>query len=462
MQNSSGYQKTMPQSSGHKQNTEVGYPPLLEANYTMFILFICYVCSFIDRQIINLLIGPIRETFSITDFQFSLIQGVGFAVCYALAGFPLGRLADSSNRRTLIFFAVLVWSLMTCMAGLASTVMILFIARLGVAIGEAGLSPAAFSMLSDSYNKERLGFAISFYKMAIPVGMGLAMVLSGVLYDYYASLEVLSLPLYGELLPWQMTLFTVGLLGVFLALLVLTIKEPKRIEEQSISKNKDFTMPTLGECFNFFVENKLLYLGIIGAAAMLATANYGISSWYAEFLQREYALTPGEAGSSFGSVYLTCGTAGILMGPVFAKYFQKKGYIDAYLRTIKYCVSLAILPAIFATLSSNATTSIILIGIALFLLNSYLGILTAAVQVVTPNRMRGQVSALYLFSTTIIGLALGSSLVAVMTDFIYANEADLNLSIATINAIFLPLALLFIVIGTRPYRERLQKISDGN
>lgn len=428
------------------------------ANYTLLVLFVCYVCSFVDRQIISLLITPIKNTFLISDFQFSLIQGAGFALCYALAGFPLGRLADKHNRRLIIFWAVLVWSLMTCLGGVVSSVGLLFVARLGVAIGEAGLSPSAFSILSDTYQPKSLGFAISVYKMAIPVGVGVAMISAGVLYDFFAALDYQDIAFIGSLLPWQMTMLTVGGAGVLLAFLVLTIKEPSRV----IHKSDQFAdaPPTLKVAVQFLASNKMLYIGLIGAAAMLAICNYGISSWYAEFLQRYYGVSKSQAGSMFGTVYLVFGPLGIVAGPFLSKFFQSKGYLDAYVRTIIVCVMIAFIPSIIALIAPTSTSSIVLIALTLFFLSMYLGVLTAAVQTVTPNRMRGQVTALYLFFTTIVGLSLGSSVVAFITDFVLQDESMLNFSILATNAVCLPLALLLLLKARPPYVNAIKKAME--
>ena len=180
---------------------ETDYPGLGAAGYSLGLLFIAYVFSFIDRQVLSLLVGPIREDFGITDFQFSLLQGLAFALLYTFAGLPLGRLADRYSRRFILAGSVFFWSLMTCACGATKNFTQLFVARMGVGAGEAGLAPPAYSIITDSFRPEHLGYAMSFYKVGVKVGGGLALVIGGLLYDYFSSLGEVNVPLIGLVKP---------------------------------------------------------------------------------------------------------------------------------------------------------------------------------------------------------------------------------------------------------------------
>ena len=186
------------------------FPGLGTASYTLALLFVAYIFSFIDRQILALLVGPIRQDFGITDFQYSLLQGAAFALLYTFAGLPLGRLADRHSRKLILFTSVSFWSLATVACGLTRNFGQLFAARMGVGAGEAGLAPPAYSIILDSFRPRHVGYAMSIYKLAVKVGAGLALIIGGVLYDFYAAREALVLPLIGAIRPWQATLITVG------------------------------------------------------------------------------------------------------------------------------------------------------------------------------------------------------------------------------------------------------------
>jgi len=159
------------------------YPTLASANYGLSLLFSAYVLSFLDRQILSLLVGPIRETLEITDSQYGLLMGSSFAIMYAVAGLPLGRLADRFSRRAIIAGSVLFWSLATCAGGLSKSFAQLFASRMGVGAGEAGLAPAAYSLISDSFRPKHFGYAMATYKLGVKIGGGLALLIGGVLYD---------------------------------------------------------------------------------------------------------------------------------------------------------------------------------------------------------------------------------------------------------------------------------------
>ena len=190
------------------------YPAPARAWVTVTILMLAYVLSFIDRQILNLLVGPIRRDLAISDTEMSLLMGFSFALFYTLCGIPLGRLADRTSRRGLIAAGVLVWSAMTAACGLARHYWHFLFARVGVGAGEAALSPAAYSLIADSFPPERRATAISVYSMGIYVGSGLAFLLGGVVIQFASAQGDMTLPLVGTIRPWQLIFLLLGVVGV--------------------------------------------------------------------------------------------------------------------------------------------------------------------------------------------------------------------------------------------------------
>ena len=257
---------------------ESDYPSVGAANYGVVLLFLAYVLSFLDRNILSLLVGPIREQFGISDFQYSLLAGAAFALVYSFASLPLGLLADRYSRKLIVAASVAFWSLATAAGGLANGVGQLFASRMAVGAGEAGLAPPAYSIITDSYRPAHFGYAMSFYKTGVRVGGGFALVIGGLLIDYYTRIGPVDLPLIGTLQPWQATLVTVGLPGVLLALLLLTMVEPKR-KELAVSRSGRERLP-VGEFVKFVWERKRVYLPLFIGSSMLAMAGYGSSAWY--------------------------------------------------------------------------------------------------------------------------------------------------------------------------------------
>jgi MFS family permease len=200
------------------ESSEDEYGSPTYAWYVVTILLFAYVTSFLDRTILTLLVEPIRESLGISDLQLSLLHGFAFAIFYVSLGVPIARYADSHNRVRLISVGVLVWSLMTAVCGLAKNFTHMFLARVGVGIGEATLSPAAYSIISDYFPVEKRPRAYSIYQTGIYIGMGLAMIIGGYVIAVVPSIEM---PFYGHMEPWQVVFLLVGLPGILIFLLLL-------------------------------------------------------------------------------------------------------------------------------------------------------------------------------------------------------------------------------------------------
>ncbi|MDH3645108.1 MAG: MFS transporter, partial [Gammaproteobacteria bacterium] len=416
------------------------YPPLGAAGYSLALLFSAYVLSFVDRQVLALMVGPIREQFGISDFEFSLLQGAAFALLYTFAGLPLGRLADRRSRKYVIAASVGFWSLATCACGLARNFWQLFLARMAVGSGEAGLAPAAYSIITDSFRPKHFGYAMAFYKVAVNVGGGLALVLGGLLIDHFTRIDGLALPWIGTVQPWQATLITVGAPGLILSLLLLTVTEPRR--KGLVSSNSGELHLPVRSVARFLWQRKRVYLSLFMGSSMLAMAGYGSAAWYPEFLVRNYGMSKTAAGSSYGTILLTAGILGVMLGPWVANRLAARGHSDAFVRTILYASILATFPAVAAPLMGNETLTLIVLWPAVLLGAAYLGVMAASFQPITPNQMRGQTTAIYIFVTNIFGMAVGTSVLAAFTDFLYQDDGLLHYSIATANAIFYPAAVL--------------------
>ena len=448
--------------SGTEKNRQTNeYPSSREANYILGLMFLAYVFSFIDRQVLGVLVGPIKEDLELTDFQFSLLQGAAFAILYSVMAIPLGRLSDTKNRKFIIAIGVFGWSLMTIGCGLAKNFIQLFVMRMGVGLGEAALSPAAYSMIADSFTREKLTTAMAIYKAGLYVGGGLALVLGGFIYDYYASIPDLSFPVLGAVNAWQATFIIVGLPGFLLALMILFIKEPTRKGMMRVDDGNPPASLKIGEVFTFmFVEHRQLYISLFVGCSVLAIVGAGYMSWFTEMLIRNFSLTRSHAGSLVGSVMIVAGLLGVLSGPLFVGFFQKRDYADSNMRVLML-LAIALIPtAIAAPQMSNHVLALALMGVTVFFQAAYMGVAAAAVQMVTPNQMRGQATAVYLFATNMLGLALGSSLVAALTDFVFADEGALMHSLSLISAVLLPMAAWIFWKGLHSFAVAVKKSED--
>ena len=196
--------------------------------YAVFMLLLAYVLSFVDRIIMSLLVTPIKEDLGTTDAQMGLLMGFAFALFYTVIGIPIARLSDVKSRTMIVAVGIFLWSLMTAACGLARSFFQLFLARVGVGVGEAALSPAAYSMISDYFTEDKLGRAIAVYQSGGLFGGGLAFIIGGAVVSMIISSDATSLTFVGILKPWQIAFLIVGLPGILMAFLMLTVKEPTR------------------------------------------------------------------------------------------------------------------------------------------------------------------------------------------------------------------------------------------
>ncbi|MGI9295671.1 MAG: MFS transporter, partial [Pseudomonadales bacterium] len=258
------------QSSTHTPIEEEVWPDPAYAWYVTLLMMVLYMFSFLDRTIIVLLVEPIKRDLHITDTQISLLYGFAFAIFYTFLGIPIARLADYKNRRTIIAFGVLIWSAMTALCGLARNFGHLFAARVGVGVGEAALSPAAYSLIADSFPEEKRAKAMSVYTMGLYLGVGLALVLGGLVIDFFEQAGTVTLPLVGELYSWQLTFVAVGAPGLLFFLLMMTVREPTR---KGIAATNDAPIP-LRDAMGWFTTRWRFYLSFYAAMAFLTMYSY--------------------------------------------------------------------------------------------------------------------------------------------------------------------------------------------
>jgi len=434
------------------------YPTPGRAWYGVGVLMIAYTLSFIDRYVIALLIQPIKRDLALTDIQIGLLSGVAFAIFYTTLGIPIGRLADRFNRRHIISLGIFFWSLMTMACGLSQSFWRLFAARIGVGVGEAALSPAAFSLIADSFPAQHLGRALSVYSVGVYFGSGLAFIIGGAVIALLTDAADISLPLLGVIRPWQLTFIFVGLPGLLVAAWIYTIREPGRHGRTPIA------LPSGAAVIDIPIKDVLRFIGAGRRAygahfigfSLLALAFNAIAIWSPAFLVRAFGFTASEAGYALGSIILIFGSTGIVAGGWVADTLAQRGYKDATIR-VGIMAAAGLTPfAILAPMMPDATLVLILYCPLMFFSSFGFGAAAAALQLITPNEMRGQISALYLFTINLVGIGLGPVLTGWITDAVFANETAVGFSIAIVAGGAAPLACGALYAGLGAYRERCQ------
>jgi MFS family permease len=420
------------------------YPSHARAWYAVGVLYVAYVLAFVDRQIIAFLVAPIRADLNITDFQFSLIAGLAFAIFYAVLGVPLGFLADRLSRRNLVAIGIALWSVMTACCGLAGNYVQLFLARLGVGVGEGSLTPSAISLISDFFPRERRGLPINVYTAGVYGGIGIANVFGGLIVAYTAAASGLDLPWLGHLRPWQAAFMLVALPGIAVALLTLTFREPLRHE-------KTASTVSVADTVRYVRANRSLYAALIFGAAVSSIGSYGLYGWVPALFQRVHGWDSARIGLDFGLLTVVFGTGGLVGSGLVAGRLVRAGVHAVYSKIMAVAMALAVIPGVLLGLAADAHVMLVCIAVLFFLLAVPVGLVQVALQAITPNEMRAQVLAVYLAIVALLGPFVGSSAVAALTDFYFGNDALVGKSISVVLAAASVLSALLLASSIRPY-----------
>jgi MFS family permease len=440
-------------------DADAPYPPAGYAWYVVGVLMVVYVFSFIDRQILSLLVTPIRRDLAISDTQMSLLMGFSFALFYTFFGLPLGRLADARSRRGLITAGLVTWSLMTAGCGVARQYWHFLLLRLGVGVGEAALSPAAYSMITDYFPPRRIGTALSVYATGIYIGSGLAFLLGGVVVGLVSGHGMWELPVVGEVRPWQVVFFAVGLPGLVLALAMLTVREPIRRGVRRAATGAAHPPVPVREVAAHVRRNGRTFLCHNLGYSFLAFAGYGGAAWIPTFLQRTHGMSARDAGIWFGTIVMIGGTLGIVCGGRIADGLLARGRRDAMMRIGIY-TTIAWAPfGIGYLLVDSATWSLVLLAPAVFAGAMTGGAAPAAIQQITPNEMRAQASAFYLFVVNLLGLGLGPTAVAMVTDYVFGDDSALRWSLLLVGVVTHVGTVAALGLGLKPFRASLDRVA---
>jgi MFS family permease len=422
--------------------------------YAVIFLMVGASLSTVDRQILALMIGPVRRDLAISDSEMGLLGGFAFSLLYTAFTFPAAWVADQHSRRLVATGGMLLWSAMTAVCGLAHRFITLFVAIMGVGMGEAALGPAAYSMMSDLFPRRDLPTAIGLYNAAPFIGVGVANMLGGPLVQHFEAAPAVALPVLGVVKSWQIMFLALGLPGIILAVVGwLTLREPPRRGRFT----DDGHVPlTLRQIIAFLAERRA-FLGLMFAAYIgLAIQGWGLFFWVVEFLVRERGMPRGQTGLIYGMMAFGLGLAGAILSGRLASTLLKRGAADTLMRLVLYSV-LALAPlAIVMPWATRGWQVLALLAPITFLMGWPGGLGTTALQFIVPNELKGRIIALYLLVVNFVSLTLGPLLGGLISDRLFAGRS-LGHSLSLMAAVDYPLAAICLALCLKPFRAAIHQ-----
>jgi MFS family permease len=425
--------------------------------YVVIVLMVIYTLSFIDRQILAFLVGPIRADLQISDTAMGLLGGFAFAIFYTLLGLPMGRLADSRSRRGLIAIGLVFWSLMTAVCSLAKSFGGLFLARIGVGVGEATLAPSAFSLISDYFPKDKLARALSVYSMGILIGSGLANIVGGAVVQAVLKTPTVDVPLLGTMAAWRLTFLIVGLPGIAIALLLLTVREPPRRNALLDAQGNAVRLNMRETVDQIKLRGGTILLIAFGMACQ-SLCNYGIGFWGPPFFARIHQWSPGQAGMVLGLATIIGGCAGLLVGGTMCDRWLKRGMREAPLRVCVIGVFFAGISLLAAFSVDNAMLTAAFLVPAFFFMGFPIGSSFASLQFIVPNQVRGVASAFMLFILNMGGMGLGSFLPGFFNDYLFGDGLAIGKSLVLTFGLASVIGVILFRASFAPYRRHYEAL----
>ena len=420
------------------------------------ILLVAYALSFVDRQILSLLVEDLRHDLAIGDTQIGLLQGPAFGVFYAVMGLPCGWLADRVSRTRLIAAGLLLWTTMTISGGFCDSFSTLFLTRMGVGVGEAALVPAAVSLLSDSFPAQRRALPLAIFTAGISLGAGLSLFLGGTLVDVArdgtGNWPVLAPFLTGRA-PWQTVLILAGLLGIPVAVLIGLLPEPER----ETSSTKGGT-PAAG-LVTYLRRHRAVFVPLLLGTTLLYLFSNALSAWVPSLFIREFGWTPAQVGARIGVVAgALCGN---LLSGAIATALGKRGRHNAAVITIASGALLLLPVAIFGPLLPGAGAAQAAIGAIYFSIALCFGVATAGFVAVTPPPIRGQMIALYLLLGNLIGLGLGPPTVGIILEKGLGDPRQVGLALSVVAALSVTAGAIFLLRALKPHAALAAQMETG-
>ena len=411
--------------------------PLLEANapgepqpsagawYSVWLLFGLYILSYVGRQVISLLVDPIERDLGLTDVEIGLLVGFAFTFVFALGGVAFGWLVDTFPRRLIIFLGTITWSLSCIGCGFATSFEWLFIARMGVGIGEATLMPAAYAFLSDAFPRRRLATALGIFSFGSTFGVALALGLGGIVLEVFSHLQGLRTP-FGHLQPWQAAFVIAGIPALVLAILALTLPE-KRSARRALERR-----PVIQPLIALFRANPRVMAAQFVGFSMNALMGYTLMAWAPAFMARTYGWSSIEIGPALALTLGFSGAMATLGSGYFADRLWARGVHGSHYLLAASALAISAPFGAIAFLSPSPSIFLLGVSVVYFAAAVALNMGATSLQLLTPPSLRGRLSGLYLFCTNLFGASVGPVIVAILTQHVFHDGAKVGIAMSIV------------------------------
>ena len=443
--------------SPEQRELEPPWPSARLAWFVVVLLWLAFSLLFIDRLVLALLVEPIKADLGLTDTEIGFLQGFAFSLFYVVLGLPVGRLADRYSRRMIITSGMLIWSATTALCGLTRSFSQLFLARAGVAVGEATLTPAAWSLIADYFPREKLGRAIATYQSGAFVGAGIAFLTGGAVIALVMNSHGISLPGFGLLKPWQVTFLVIGIPGVLFALLMALIREPVRRGRADGSAASQ----TVRAAIAYGWERARLYGPHFIAFPLLTAPAVINATWAPTYFSRVLGLPVPSAARFLGLALLLASPFGVYAAGRAVDYLHRRHVADGTLR-VSITAGVALLPcAVGALWSGSLVQSQWVFPLLVLFSTMPAAVAPTVLQLMTPNHLRGQMSAAYLISLNLLAAGLAPTAVGFVTTHVLRDDLAVGRSMALVDVSAVAIGLALLLLRRRAFHGELSRQGAG-
>jgi MFS family permease len=429
--------------NGEAQDTSLSW-------YILGLLTFTYALAYVDRQLLNLVVDPVKHTLGVSDTQFSFIQGAAFIFAYVAAAPLFGRLVDVTNRRNILIFGVCAWSGCTVLCGMADSFWELAIARFGVGVSEACVFPVAMSLIPELFSTRRLPRALSLFALGTQIGGGFSLLAGGAVIAFAATVA-LFIPALASLEVWQLSFVLIGLPGFLLAALLFSFREPAR-RGVAGKDRADPPWPTSKSLARIWKDRAFygrIYLFNCGSGTVFLS----IPAWYPTYLIRVHGMSPTNVGFTVGLITLAFGAAGTLFGPFLSQRLASRGYEDAPLRAAAMASVGSFLFCFAIPYAPSANVALAIIAGIIFCCAVPTSLVAFSLQRATPGRMRGTVASLYTLIGQSVGYGIGPTAIALITDHVFGDPLRIGSSLQIVCCVAAAVIITALVSNFGPYRR---------